>query len=232
VGAILNPEEMKRAAAQAAADYVENGMTVGLGSGSTSQEFVRALGARVGAGLEITAVASSTYTADLARKVGILLKDLTGSIDIAIDGADAVDTTTLGAIKGLGGALTRERIVASAARTFIIIVDERKLFNNLSDSLTRIPIPIAIVPFGWPVTQESLREYGRPELRMTSQGSPYRTDDQNLIIDLYDARVESLDNLAADLKAMTGVVDHGLFLDLATHAVAGTARGIVELTAD
>lgn len=228
---LLNANAMKRAAARTAAALVEDGMTVGLGSGSTSLEFVRALGDRVEAGLDIVAVASSQRTSDTARELRIPLTALEGRIDIAVDGADAVDTRSFDAVKGLGGALTRERIVAEAADTFILIVDESKLYPRLNDSLESIPIPVAIVPFGLKVTQNNLRKIGNPVLRLDGEGEPYRTDDNNFILDIFDAHFETLHDVARDIKATTGVVEHGLFLNLASLVIAGSRDGVIELRA-
>ena len=219
---------MKRAAADAAAELVEDGMRVGLGSGSTSREFVRALGRRVASGLNITAVASSQSTAELASQVGVPLAQLDRPLDLAVDGADAVARSSLAAIKGLGGALTRERIVAAEAERFVLIVDESKVYDRLDSALADIRIPVAVVPFGWTGTRHRLSRFGEPDLRMGAAGAPYRTDDGNYILDLR-ANQAPTPELATQIKALTGVVDHGLFLDLAALALVGTPEGVVEL---
>lgn len=220
---------MKRAAAEAAAALVVDGMTVGLGSGSTAREFVRALGRRRKTGLDITAVASSVATAEVAREYDITLIELREPLDIAVDGADAVDRDSLDAIKGLGGALTRERIVAEAARRFVLIVDETKIFSDLSDAMTGTPIPVATVPFGWQTTRDRLSRYGNATLRLGDDGKPYATDDGNFILDLRNAGGTPPEQLAGGIKALTGVVDHGLFRDLASHVLIGTANGVQTL---
>jgi ribose 5-phosphate isomerase A len=229
IGYAVTIDEMKIAAAEAAADLIEPGMSVGLGSGSTARAFVHALGRRVNAGLKINAVASSITTAKLACQFGIPLGDLDGPLDIAVDGADAVARRSLSAIKGLGGALTRERIVAEAARQFVLIVDETKLCDRLDQTLDRIAIPVAIVPFGSNRTLDRLSQYGEPELRLQHDGSAYQTDEGNYIVDLRRVRNRPLNELANELKLLTGIVDHGLFIDLATHALVGTQNGVVSL---
>ncbi len=232
IGHAVSIDEMKIAAAEAAADLIEPGMSVGLGSGSTARAFVHALGRRVNAGLKISAVASSVTTANLACQFGIPLRDLDGPLDIAVDGADAVARHSLSAIKGLGGALTRERIVAEAAQRFMLIIDETKLCDRLDQTLDRIPIPIAIIPFGSNRTFDGLWQYGEPELRLQGDGSAYQTDEGNYIVDVRRVHYRPLDALANELKLRTGIVDHGLFINLATHALVGTESGVVSLTRD
>jgi ribose 5-phosphate isomerase A len=224
----VTTEEKKRAAAEAAAELVADGMSIGLGSGSTAHEFMRALGRRVASGLSIRAVASSTSTADLAKQCGIPLIQLNGPLDLAVDGADAVASTTLDAVKGLGGALMRERIVVEQAACFVLIVDDAKVVEDLGQALTQIPVPVAVVPFGWQTTRERLSRFGDPKLRTTSDGAPYATDDGNFILDLHAPHLPP-DLLAAQLKALTGVVDHGLFLGLASLALVGADGGVLEL---
>ena len=220
---------MKRAAAEAALRLVQDGMIVGLGSGSTSVEFVRSLGERVAEGLSITAVASSRRTATLATKLHIPLVRMEGRVDIAVDGADAVDSTTLGAIKGLGGALTRERIVAEHADLFALIVDETKIVPNLADSFDYLPIPIAVIPFGWEATKQSLTDLGNPRLRLGDDGTPYATDNGNYILDLYDVGPGCVSKIGCQIKTLPGVVEHGLFLNIASVAFVGGQDGVIEL---
>ena len=228
-GLQVNTDEMKRAAAEAALQLVNEGMVVGLGSGSTALEFIRLLGDRVAAGLDITAVATSRRTASLAESLGIPLVKMNGRVDLAVDGADAIDRFTLGAVKGLGGALTRERIVAEYADTFALIVDERKVVSRLVDSLTRLPIPVAVVPFGWEVTAARLATHGNPRLRLDNEGAPFPTDDGNYILDILDIETEDIHQIGCQIKSLAGVVDHGLFLNLATIAFVGGPEGVVEL---
>lgn len=227
----MSKAKLKRAAAEAAANLVRDGMRVGLGSGSTSREFVKILGRRIENGLKVTGVASSAATADLARQVGIPLAEHDTLLDLAVDGADAIARDSLTAIKGLGGALVRERLIAESAFEFIIVVDEGKIFDNLDGSRPAVPVPVEVLPFGWKLTRDRLAAYGRPSIRLDSNGSPYRTDNGNFILDLYECDYSSTDRLAAEIKSLSGVVDHGLFLRLVTSVMIGTSTGIVQLDA-
>jgi ribose 5-phosphate isomerase A len=218
--------EMKRAAGRAAAHMVEDGMRVGLGSGSTARAFVEALGERVREGLSITAIASSKKTAELARGAGIRVAEHDSPLDLAVDGADAIERDTLTAIKGLGGALVRERLIAQAAVSFVLIADDSKLFDRLSDSQPAVPIPVEILPFGWKLTHQRLASFGNPVLRVDARGEPFCSDNGNLILDLYGCDYGSPDDVAARIKAISGVVDHGLFLHLATVAIIASPLGI------
>lgn len=223
-------EQQKQLVGERAAQLVEDGSTVGLGSGSTALEFVRALGQRVQGGLEITAVSSSVQTARVAGEYGIPLVELRGPLDIVVDGADAIERGTLHAIKGLGGALTREKLVAGASGRLVLIADHRKIMTSLSESQPSIPLPVEVVAFGWELTRERLQKYGDPVLREVD-GQPFVTDNSNLILDLFNADYGDLQALADDLKALTGVVDHGLFLNLATEAIIAWDDRIEEPTA-
>ncbi|MEZ4520093.1 MAG: ribose-5-phosphate isomerase RpiA [Thermomicrobiales bacterium] len=225
----MNSEEQKRQVGKVAAARVKDGMRIGLGSGTTARAFVRALGERVSSGLEITAVASSTQTAVLAAEVGIEIVKHDSPIDLAVDGADAIARDSLAAIKGLGGALVRERLVAESAAEFLIIADESKLFHRLDDSQPELPVPVEILPFGWELTRARLAALGTPRLRSGDSQAPFVTDNGNYILDMFECDYSSLVNLAGQIKAMTGVVDHGLFLNLASAAIIGTPDGVIEL---
>lgn len=222
-------DDLKRLAGQEAARMLRDGMRVGLGSGSTARAFVEALGRRVRDGLAITAVASSRQTAELACASGIKLVELDSPLDVAVDGADAVDRRTLATIKGLGGALVRERLVAQAALRFVLILDESKLFERLSDSQPAVPIPVEVLPFGWKLTHQRLSAFGNPILRLDRSGDPFVSDNGNLILDLYGCDYGALDSLAHQIKLVTGVVDHGLFLNLATTAIVASASGVTHI---
>ena len=214
----------KRAAAAAALDSVEDGMVLGLGTGSTAAVFVDLLGARVREGLRVTGVPTSERTAEQARSLGISLAQLGDhpALDLVVDGADEVDTASLALIKGLGGALLREKLVALAGRRMIVIVDEGKLVPTLG----RGPVPVEIVAFGAPTTLARLREVGAdPAIRQAADGAPYRTDGGNLIVDCRFAPIRDPAALHARLKALTGVVETGLFPDLASRVVVGTPAG-------
>ncbi len=217
---ISKTELSKQQAAERAAELIEDGMSVGLGSGTTAHHFVRALGSRVATGLTITAVSSSMATAQLAESLNIPLGSLETSLDIAIDGADIIEKTTLHAIKGLGGALVREKLVALAATEFVLIADKSKLAARLADRADDIPVSVEILPFGWRSTRKRLEKLGSPVLRRSGT-RPYVSDNHNYIIDLYDYEADDIECVAARLKSLAGVVDHGLFLNLANRAIIG-----------
>ena len=222
-------EEQKKAAGEAAAALVEDGMVVGLGTGSTASWFVRALAAR---GLDLTCVATSTATADLAASLGLRLAELgeTRPIDLTVDGADEIGPG-LSLIKGGGGALLREKLVWEASRRCVVIADAAKSVTVLG----KFPLPIEVVAFGHKTTAlricDALSECdigAAPRLRM-KDGEPVRTDSGNLIYDAACGRIEEPAALAFALKSVTGVVDHGLFLDLADQALIGGASGVTTL---
>jgi ribose 5-phosphate isomerase A len=228
---LVSAEDQKQRAGEHAARLVEDGMTIGLGSGSTALAFVRALGTRVAEGLSIRAVSSSVLTSHLALAVGIELIDLEGRLDLAVDGADVIERGTLCAVKGLGGALTREKLVALASDRFVLVGDASKVVERLSDSQPHIPVPVEIIPFGWKLTLQRLSLLGEPRLREVD-GKPYVTDNGNLILDLYGVEYAQLPDLANAIKEMTGTVEHGLFLDMAALAIVAGEDGVEELTVD
>jgi len=219
----------KRAAGEAAALLVESGMVVGLGTGSTAAWFVKALAAR---GLDVTCISTSTATADLAASLGIKLAELgeTREIDLTVDGADEIGPG-LSLIKGGGAALLREKLVWEASKRCIVIADAAKRVEKLG----KFPLPIEVVAFGHKTTQARIcdvlaeHEIGiAPRLRV-KDGQPVRTDGGNLIYDAACGRIEEPAALAFALKSVTGVVDHGLFLDLAELALIGAADGVLTL---
>jgi 6-phosphogluconolactonase len=219
-------DAQKQAAAQRAVAEVSDGMVVGLGTGSTASHAVRALAERVKAGLRVTGVATSEVTADMARKLDVPIVSLTGDVlpDLTIDGADEVERGGLALIKGLGGALLREKIVASASKRVVIIVDESKLSDRLG---TKAPVPVEIVRFGWEVTRDRLRKLGAEvSLRHGPDGVPFTTDGGNYIIDCAFGPIADADDLASELSATVGVVENGLFLDIADEVVVAGASGI------
>lgn len=207
---------------------IEDGMAVGLGSGSTALAFVEALGRRVADGLRLTAVSSSKITTDAAIKAGLEVTELTGRLDIAIDGADVIERGTLSAIKGLGGALTREKLVTLAADRFVLIGDTTKVVDTLDESQPEVPVPVEVIPFGWELTRERLSLYGEPRLRKV-KGEPFVTDNGNLILDVYGMEYGQLPDAARAVKEITGVVEHGLFLHMSALAIIGTDEGFIEL---
>jgi ribose 5-phosphate isomerase A len=226
---LSDADAQKRAAGEAAALLVEDGMVVGLGTGSTAAWFVRALAAR---GLDLTCVATSQATADLATGLGLKVAELgeTRPIDLTVDGADEIGPG-LALIKGGGAALLREKLVWEASRRSVVIADAAKQVAVLG----KFPLPIEVVAFGHKTTAlricDVLSEFEiamMPRLRVTD-GVPVRTDGGNLIYDAACGRIEEPSALAAALKSLTGVVEHGLFLDLADQALIGTANGVTTL---
>jgi ribose 5-phosphate isomerase A len=223
-------DDQKRAAGEAAAQLVEDGMVVGLGTGSTAAWFVRALAAR---NLSLTCVATSQATADLASGLGLKIAELgeTKTIDLTVDGADEIGPG-LALIKGAGAALLREKLVWEASSRCVVIAEAAKQVKILGHNF---PLPIEVVAFGHKITAlricDVLSEFDiamMPRLRM-KDGAPVRTDGGNLIYDAACGRIEEPAALAAALKSLTGVVEHGLFLDLADQALIGTANGVTTL---
>jgi ribose 5-phosphate isomerase A len=206
---------------------VEDGMAVGLGSGSTSALVIDEIGRRVRGGLHIVGIATSIQSHRQAESLGIPLTDFArqAQLDLTIDGADEVQRGTLALIKGHGGALLREKIVAMASRSMLVAVDPRKIVDQLGSIFT---VPVEIVPFGWETTQRRLRDQGFvSDLRMNEDGTPYITDGQHYI--LHCKLIESgltPDQAADAFKRTTGVVEHGLFLGIANRVVIGNADGL------
>jgi ribose 5-phosphate isomerase A len=222
-------EAQKRAAGEAAAALVKSGMVVGLGTGSTAAWFVRALAERK---LDIVGVPTSQATADLATSLGLRIahRGETKGIDLTVDGADEIGPG-LALIKGGGAALLREKLVWEASKSCVVIADAAKQVKMLG----KFPLPIEVVAFGHTIT--SLRicdalgecDLGIAPMLRRKDGEPVRTDGGNLIYDAACGRIEEPAALAAALKSVTGVVDHGLFLDLADRALIGTDAGVIEL---
>jgi ribose 5-phosphate isomerase A len=213
-------ESHKRAAAERALELVRPGTIVGLGTGSTARYFIDALAKRVREGLRVQAVATSLESRAQAEAGGIPITDrVDGGLDLAIDGADEIDPA-VNCIKGRGGALLREKIVAHASRRFVLVADESKLVGRLG----RGPVPVEILPFLWEATSRSIESLGgRPELRMAA-GEPARTDNGNLVLDTSFGAVDA--GLGLALHGIPGVIEHGLFFGLAKAAIIGSATGI------
>lgn len=217
----------KKEAATAAAQLVQNGMIVGLGTGSTAAYLVAELGRRVAEeGLRFTGVPTSERTAEQARTLGIPLATLADvkEIDLTIDGADEVQLGTLALIKGHGGALLREKIVASASKRMAVIVDETKLVKCLGSTLA---VPVEVVPFGWESTERKLKAIGaRTSLRPGLDGKPYVTDGGHYILDCEFGSIADPKKVARELDETVGVVEHGLFLGLAKQVFVGGPGGV------
>lgn len=215
-------DALKRAAAARAIEEIEDGMTVGLGSGSTAEIAIDLLAERR---LRIVGVPTSERTARLARERGIVLATLDERpvLDLVIDGADQVERGSLDLIKGLGGALLREKIVAAAGRRLIVMVDDSKLVDRLGG---RTPLPVEIVAFGWRSTLDRLEQAGlHPALRGGSE-RPFVTDGGNLIADCAVGQIDDARALEARLEATVGVIDTGLFLGMASRIVIAGANGV------
>lgn len=211
----------KRLAAARAIEYVQDGMIVGLGSGSTSAHATRLLGERVRGGLRIRGVPTSEATASLAREVGIPLATLdeVGRIDVAIDGADQIDPA-LNLIKGGGGALLREKVVAFAAARFVVIADSSKM----ADVLGSFPLPLEVVPFASRVVSERVTSLGgTARLRKRADGEVYLTDQGNQILDCSFGAIAEPGALQDELERIPGVAEHGLFINYADEVIV--ARG-------
>lgn len=219
----------KREAAMAAVAMVTEGMVVGLGTGSTAAFAIDGLIARVRDGLRIVAIPTSERSAQQARDGEIELTDFAHHlrIDLTIDGADEIAKDLLDLIKGLGGALLREKIVAAASDRLVIIADEPKLVPGLGGTA---PVPVEIVAFGWETTAARLAAHGcRPALRMMADGSPFRTDGNNLIVDCHFGAISNAAQLEHALSNIVGVVETGLFIGMATTALVATPAGLLRL---
>ena len=221
-----NVDFRKLAAAEAAAGLVEDGMVVGLGSGSTATLAVAAIGRRVAQGLRILGVPTSEKTDGQARALGIPLSSLAECemLDLTIDGADEIERESLDLVKGLGGALLREKLVASVSKRLVIVADESKLVDRIGENGR--PIPVEVAPFGWQSTARRLSALGAQwTQRMTPEGQPFMTDGGHMIL---DCRFQSLDSARAlqkRLDSMVGVMEHGLFLGMASEVIVGRADG-------
>jgi ribose 5-phosphate isomerase A len=212
-------EDFKRIAAEKALELVQDGMLLGLGSGTTATYFTEGVGRLVEGGMKLRCVPSSRATAELAARLGIpIVTELVGQIDLAVDGADEVDGS-LNLIKGRGGALFREKLVAEAARRFIVIVDDSKLVKQLGVG----ELPVEVFPFLWRTTAERLAALGASLTVRGGEESPYVTDNGNLILNLVvEGGIKDPAALADALKSTTGVVEQGLFIGLTdTVIVAG-----------
>ncbi len=220
---------MKRMAGEAAAAYVEDGMKLGIGTGSTAEEFVRALARKVRDGLKVVGVPTSERTARLCEELGVPLTTLdeTPALDLTIDGADEMDGD-LTLIKGGGGALLREKIVASASKTMIVIVDETKRVEHLG----AFPLPIEVNRFGLAATRLAIEAAARdlglpPDLALRMNGDePFVTDGGHLILDASFGLIRDASALSNALHAVPGVVEHGLFIGIAGKAVVATPDGV------
>ena len=230
----MDAREMKIRAAEAALAYVKDGMRLGIGTGSTAEEFVRLLAERVSEGLTVAGVPTSERTARLCVELGVPLKSLDEmpELDLTIDGADEVDGR-LSLIKGGGGALLREKIVAAASERMIVIADESKVVETLG----AFKLPIEVNPFGLAATRIAVEKTaarlglsGPIDLRMAGR-DPFMTDGGHYILDASFGRIPDADALAENLNLIPGVVEHGLFINMASLAIIAGPAGARTLTA-
>jgi ribose 5-phosphate isomerase A len=230
VGFLVNLDELKRQAAARALDFVQNGMKLGLGTGSTAKHFVELLGARVRDGLDVIGVPTSEVTRDDAVRCGIRLTTLdeVDRLDLTVDGADEIDPS-LNLIKGGGGALLREKIVAAASDRMIVIADDSKWVETLG----RFPLPVEVIPFGLAATRRGIENAfadsgvsGQLLLRKGRDGHAFVTDGGHWIVDAHLGRIPDAPRLAQSLGAIPGVVEHGLFIGLASTAMLAGSQGI------
>jgi ribose 5-phosphate isomerase A len=216
-------------AAVEAAEMIEPGMVVGLGTGRAAAMFVRALARRIEEGLEVRGVPTSSRTEELARELGVPLVGLdeVDIIDIDVDGADEVDPS-LDLIKGHGGALLRERVVASVSKRFVILAGDEKIVPHLG---ARMPVPVEVVPFAAPVAKRKLEALGGDvHLRRNEDGRPFVSDNGNHILDAKFANIEDASGLERRIDALPGVVDRGLFIGMADLVLVQSESGFRRLS--
>jgi ribose 5-phosphate isomerase A len=224
---MMTQDEAKLMAARRALDFVEDGMSLGLGSGTTSAIFIRELGSRVKQGLRVRGIATSAASQQLAESLSIPITtfDQCPELDLAIDGADEVGPG-LSLIKGGGGALLREKIVESAARRFIVVADSSKLVTTLG----RFPLPVEVIQMALPLVSHKLDALGlNPKLRHHPDGSVYITDEGNYILDCACGSIPDPAKTAAELRSIVGIVEHGLFVNMASLALIAGDDGIREV---
>jgi len=221
-------DQEKKAAARASLQYVKDGQVVGLGTGSTAAYFIKLLGEKVKSGLHIKGIPTSVRSRDLAQSLDIPLTTLDEcqEIDVTVDGADEVDPQ-LRLIKGGGGALLREKIVASATRTMVVVADASKQVQTLG----KFPLPVEVIKFAQVLVAKRIAAMGaQVELRLNPDKTPYVTDENNHILDCRFGVIQDADRLARELSQMPGVVEHGLFIGMASVALFARGNEIVELS--
>jgi ribose 5-phosphate isomerase A len=223
----MTQDEAKRLVAQRAAEFVDDGMVVGLGTGTTATLFIRELAARR---LNIRCVASSDASHHLGVSLGMRVETLAElpELDVYIDGADEVGPG-LALIKGGGGALLREKIVASAAKKFIVVADSTKLVEHLG----KFPLPVEVIKMALPLVEPRLTALGlNPRQRKAKSGTgPYLTDENNYIVDCACGKIEDPEKIAAEIRGIVGVVEHGLFIRMVTLALIAGEDGVKEYRA-
>jgi len=223
---MLSPEEMKRVAGEYAVGFVQPGFVTGIGTGSTVYYFIHALAEKVKQGLDITAVVTSRKSGELSKQLGITVTDLNDvdTIDITIDGADEVDKQ-LQLIKGGGGALLQEKMVAAASRKMIVIADG----NKIADQLGRFPLPVEVIPYGWKQTRKHIGKLGCGKIILREKdGKPFITDHGHYILDCHFEKIEQASLLSQQLNSIPGVVENGLFIDMASAVIIGKEDGTTQ----
>ena len=215
-------DEFKQVAAHKALELVQDGMLVGLGSGSTARYFTEGLGRLVAEGMKVRGVPTSRATAELAAELGIpIVTELVGQIDLTVDGVDEVDPA-LNLIKGRGGALSREKLVAAASKRFVVVVDESKQVKQLGVGV----LPVEVLAFLWRSTAERLTALGVSLVVRGGEEVPYVTDNGNLILDLSgNGGIDNPGDFGLELKKITGVVEHGLFVGMADTVIVAGPEG-------
>ncbi|HIH98690.1 MAG TPA: ribose-5-phosphate isomerase RpiA [Thermoplasmata archaeon] len=216
-------EELKQKAAEKACEHVKDGMILGLGTGTTVKYAIRKIGELVKGGLKVKGIPTSAETEELAKKERIPLTNFeeNSRIDLTIDGADEVDPE-LNLIKGRGGALTREKIVAFNSKREIIVVDETKVVGVLG----KAPLPVEVVPLGASPIKRELEKLGAEVSLRTKNGKEFFTDNGNYILDCKFNEIKNAKNLETKINSIPGVVENGLFINLADKAIVGTSEGI------
>jgi len=224
----MNQDEAKALVGKRAVEFVEPGMRVGLGTGSTSTQFIRSLAARnAEKPLNIRCVASSDASAKLGKELGLEVLSLTDlpELDLYIDGADEVDPQ-LNLIKGGGGAMLREKIVASSSKRFIVVVDDTKVVPTLG----KFPLPLEVIKMALPLVTKDLNDLGlNPKQRMHPDGSVYLTDENNYVVDCHINRITDPAATAAAIRNLVGVVEHGLFLGMTNLVLVAGENGVTEM---
>lgn len=226
----VNRDELKRAAAFRAIEEVENGMAIGLGTGSTAAFVVEGLARRVVAGLRVVGIPTSERTASQARRLGIPIATFAEyqRLDLTIDGADEVQASSLDLIKGLGGALLREKIVAAASDRLVIVVDQEKLVERLGE---HTPVPVEVTQFGWQATAFALAKLGCvPERRYSAGEQPFVTDGGNFILDCRFGPIADPRKLEKAIAMTVGAVESGLFVGRSSMVIVASATGVEVLT--
>lgn len=226
---MFDREDMKRVAGEYAVNLIKSGFVTGIGTGSTVYYFIQALAKKVKDGLDIKATVTSKQSARLAQELGISLIDLNdiNYIDITVDGADEVDDQ-LQLIKGGGGALLQEKMVAAASNKLVIITDEKKVVPQLG----KFPLPVEIIPYGWKQTQKHIANLSCNKIILReAEGKPFITDHGHYILDCHFEKIDNASLLSKKLNAIPGVVENGLFIDMASAVIVARSDGSIQTLA-